>query len=653
MSLIPDYETRVYAGVLGKIIGVYLGRPIEGWPHERIEAQFGEVRGYLHERLNQPLVVSDDDITGTFTFFRALRDYGYSPDVSSAQIGETWLNYIIENRTILWWGGMGMSTEHTAYLRLKAGIPAPASGSADLNGRTVAEQIGAQIFIEGWGLIFPGDPARAVDWAGRAARVSHDGEAVYGAQMIAAMVALAFVEASIEAVLDRAQGFIPRESLISKIVEDVRSWKEAALDWRGAFREIQAKYGYDKFGGACHVVPNHALVILALRFGEGSFAESQMIVNTCGWDTDCNAANVGSILGVLNGLSAFEGEVDWRGPVADRLYLPTADGGRCISDALREAYEVANAGRMLAGLDPVHPKEGARFHFSQPGSVQGFPGRNEDGRLRIDGPGRALTPTFTPPAARGMGGYQIVASPTLTSGQTLRARVSAPGARLCIGVYDAEDQIRYVESPESPTNDLAWEVPDTGGYPIAEVGVSRAQEGTWYLDWLTWTGAPRATYRQVTGSTWREAWVNGVTEFNSWLPGFAIIQNEGTGLLMTGTREWGDVEVSATVTVQLASRAGVAVRVQGMRRYYALVLDRDGYLRLVRAREGDTVLAETAFAWKFDVAYAMRLSVAGNRLVGRVGDVEIEAVDDGLPSGGIGLVLTEGRLSTPEISVRG
>ena len=31
-SLPADYEERVYAGVLGKIIGVYLGRPFEGWP---------------------------------------------------------------------------------------------------------------------------------------------------------------------------------------------------------------------------------------------------------------------------------------------------------------------------------------------------------------------------------------------------------------------------------------------------------------------------------------------------------------------------------------------------------------------------------------------------------------------------------------------
>ncbi len=45
-----EYAERVYAGVLGKIIGVYLGRPFEGWSNERIERELGEVHYYVHEK---------------------------------------------------------------------------------------------------------------------------------------------------------------------------------------------------------------------------------------------------------------------------------------------------------------------------------------------------------------------------------------------------------------------------------------------------------------------------------------------------------------------------------------------------------------------------------------------------------------------------
>ena len=102
MNIPPDYLERVYAGILGKIIGVYLGRPFEGWTYQRIMSELGPITYYVHERLGKPLVVTDDDISGTFTFVRALRDFGNSAGITAAQIGETWLNYIIENRTILW-----------------------------------------------------------------------------------------------------------------------------------------------------------------------------------------------------------------------------------------------------------------------------------------------------------------------------------------------------------------------------------------------------------------------------------------------------------------------------------------------------------------------------------------------------------------------
>src|SRR5918992_5525133 len=197
MPIPSDYTERVYAGVLGKIIGVYLGRPFEGWEHDRIISELGEIYYYVNDRRDLPLknntlVVTDDDISGTFTFLRALPDYGNSLNLTPSQIGQTWLNYIIERRTILWWGGLGNSTEHTAYLRLKDGISAPESGSIALNSKVVAEQIGSQIFIDGWAVVVPGDPELAAVLAGRAASVSHDGEAIYGAQVVAAMEALAF-----------------------------------------------------------------------------------------------------------------------------------------------------------------------------------------------------------------------------------------------------------------------------------------------------------------------------------------------------------------------------------------------------------------------------------------------------------------------------
>ncbi len=262
-QLETSYDSQVYAGVLGKIIGVFLGCPFEGWEKERIEEKWGVVDHYVHEDVGRPLVVPDDDIAGTLTFVRALEDSGLYADTPEEFFGKTWLNYLIENKTILWWGGMGLSTENTAYLRLKAGVPSPQSGSIELNGKTVAEQIGAQIFIDGFGLVCPGRPDLAARLAKKAARVSHDGEAVHAAMVVAAMEAAAFEEKDMERLLDLGVSFIPQDSLIARLHRDVRSWCKEDGDWRKTYQRIRQTYGYDTYGGNCHVVSNHALMVMA------------------------------------------------------------------------------------------------------------------------------------------------------------------------------------------------------------------------------------------------------------------------------------------------------------------------------------------------------------------------------------------------------
>lgn len=680
-----DYLERVYAGVLGKIIGVYLGRPFEGWLHEDIIEKLGEIDHYVHEQFGMPLVVTDDDIAGTFTFLRALEDNGYDPNLTPAQIGQAWLNYLIEERTVLWWGGMGVSTEHTAYLRLKSGIDAPASGSCEMNGKTISEQIGAQIFIDGWPMLFPGDPERAADWARRAASVSHDGEAIYGAQVIAAMEAQAFVESDMDTLIDTALAFIPDDSIIARVIADVRRWHSEHDDWYTTRALIGEHYGYDKFHGACHMVPNHALIIMALLYGEGDLRRSLMIVNTAGWDTDCNSGNVGCILGIRNGLDTFTLAPDYRLPVADKMYLSTAEGGRGITDAVTESVRIVNAARMLAGESPIAPKNGARFHFSLPGSVQGFTVDDPttaqldsvDNRLELrlsaDGSATITTPTFAPEETRPFQarGYRLFASPTIYPGQRLSGNIRAGKtnsgkitAQLILRAYDTEDILVTHMGPEitvSPDQaaTMDWEVPTPGYCPIQAVGlqIKGAENDLLALDFLTWDGAPTMTLDRGrgNGTMWRQAWVDGVDNWESrWSEDFHLTQNHGTGLIAQGTEDWKDYAVSATARIPLAASAGVAVRIGGMQRYYALVLHEDGKAQLIK-RLGDVqVLAETAFDWEIDREYTFDLRVNGTNLRGSIdGAVVLETTDGDapLPGGSAGFVVEYGTIVSGPMTV--
>jgi ADP-ribosylglycohydrolase len=373
------YEEQVYAGLLGKIVGVYMGRPFEGWSKKALQDRWGIIDRYVHEDCNVPLVVSDDDISGTLTFVRALEDSGLYENTPGDFFGKTWLNYLVEDQTILWWGGLGLSTEHTAFLRLKAGIPSPRSGSAELNGKAVSEQIGAQIFIDAFGMVLPGQPERAARLARRAASVAHDGEAVHAAALVAAMVSAAFVEKDMDTLLDIGLAQIPANSIIAAIHRDVRAWAKEDRDWEKTWERINECYGYHRYGGNCHVVPNHAVMVMAWVYAPDDFHMAQALVNTAGWDTDCNAANVGALMGVKMGLQGINARYDFQSPFGDRVLLPTADGSRASTDVLLEAMHVARMGRVLMGWPELPPpKEGAWHHFSQPGAQHGWLATNGD-----------------------------------------------------------------------------------------------------------------------------------------------------------------------------------------------------------------------------------------------------------------------------------
>ena len=672
VQITSDYAERVYAGVLGKVIGVYLGRPFEGWSYEMIQKRLGDIEYYVHDKLDVPLIVTDDDIAGTFTFIRALEDHGTNPDIRAKDIGDSWLNYLIKNRSVLWWGGLGQSTEHTAYLRLANGIEAPMSGSMAMNGQVVAEQIGAQIFIDGWAMVAPGDPDQAVKFAEAAARVSHDGEAVYGAKVLAAMEAMAFVENDIQKLIDIGLSYIPKDSVIARMIADLRSWHASDKDWRATRELLAANYGYDKYGGNCHMVPNHGLIIHSLLHGDGDFSETLKIVNTCGWDTDCNSGNVGCLMGILVGVDGIDASIDkgidWRGPVADRLYCPTSDGDRCISDCAREATQIINMGHTLGGAARFAPKQGAQFHFSFKGSVQGFQVQsgtaqlsNPDGdALHISGKAGARigTPVFAPSVEVAdyfeKAHYKLMASPRIFPGQQVYAGVSSPDANLYIAYYGDGDETCYVDvdSPDDALNP-SLHVPTVPG-PIFEVGLRLNKDVSLQLDHVGWQGNPEVTFERPKhkGLMWKRAWVDAVDQLVGWSEMFRLVQNEGLGMISQGTREWTNYVVSADVTPHLVSRAGVAARVQGLTRFYALMVTLDQKVQLVKSVHAESVLAEAEFNWSLGDTLNMSLHVNGDTLIGEInGAVVLTATDTALDNGAIGLVVADGRTATNTVTV--
>ena len=169
--------------------------------------------------------------------------------------------------------------------------------------------------------------------------------------------------------------------------------------------------------------------------------------------------------------------------------------------------------------------------------------------------------------------------------------------------------------------ELAWTIPDLHGAPIIDIGLALSAtaraDGSLYLDALGWDGTPHVTFSRPPGegTMWRRAWIDAIDQFDPmWPEAFRIVQNRGPGLLIQGSREWTNYRVRAAITPHLAQAAGVAARVQGLCRYYALTLQQGGTVRLVKLRDGETILAELPFPWELGQSYQFQLEVAGNEL---------------------------------------
>ena len=682
-----------YAGVLGKLIGVYLGRPVEGWPYDAIRQRFGEVDRYVHEPLGLPLVVADDDLSGSFGFFRALEERGYARRVTAADFGDTWLNTIIEDKTILWWGGFGRSTEHTAYLRLQAGYRAPQSGSCALNGAMLSTQIGAQIFTDPLALMSPGDPEQAAALIRTAASVSHDGVALDCAAYLGALQALAFIHRPVDALLEAAQPFAAGDRL-RRLLDDVRGVCSRERDWRRVRDWLDPRYGYGVFPGPCPILTNHAMVLAALLLGGDDFRRALTIAASAGWDTDCNAGSVGCLNGVRLGLAAIP--ADLREPVADRLLVVTAEGGRCISDAVRETRRILHAGAACAGA-PL-PAALPRFAFELPGARQGFapcphqlPDTPPAAPVRVAGsadPGlllryrdltparaaRVSTPVFLD-FAETADNFATHASPTLYATQEVTMRLEAPAAAQVplpaaaayALYYDAADRVRQLRSEpcalRAGSNTLRWRVPANGGMPLFRLGIElRAPAGAadplagdLRLRSVDWDGAPR-DFRQrgmLMSSIWNlrpcwlRAWVSAVRQF---APDFdltyCISHSADNGLVTLGTRAWRDYAVETRLRFSLHRRGGLALRAGGLRRYYAAVFSGGDRIAIV-ARENREVrtLAHASFPYVTERLYAVRFAAVGDRLALAVdGASLLQARDDRYRSGGAGFVIDQGTM---------
>jgi hypothetical protein len=202
---------------------------------------------------------------------------------------------------------------------LRKGIRPPDSGHYRHNGH--ADDIDWQIEADFVGLMTPGLPGAASDIAFRTGHIMNYGDGVLGGVFVATLISRAFTADSVEAIVRAGIDAVPVGTTYRQVLDQVwMDWK-AGRDYTTTLARLYERWGTadrcTEWAGDSDPLNidaklNGAFILLGLLYGDGDMAASMRYAMAAGQDSDCNPANVGSVLGAFYGRSGLlRDRVDW------------------------------------------------------------------------------------------------------------------------------------------------------------------------------------------------------------------------------------------------------------------------------------------------------------------------------------------------------
>lgn len=343
-------EGKVYGAWMGRICGCMLGRTVEGIKTNELIPFLTETGNYPMKRYIYRSDINDE-ICKKYEYPFSQRYYA---DTLDYMICDDDLNYVVLGQRLidkytrdfssrdvswLWLDSQGKcmycTAERVAYHNFVNGFLPPESA---IYKNPFREWIGAQIRGDYFGYINPGDPEAAAEMAFRDARISHVKNGIYGEMFVAAALAAAAVTDNIEEIILSGLSQIPYTSRFYEAVMRVLENYKKGMPEAEAYKLIHDEYDENTEHGWCHTIPNAMIVVASLLYGGCDYGRSICLAVQTGFDTDCNGATVGSVLGMANGLDSIP--LYWRERFNDRLETSIFEVGTVrVSECVRRTLE--------------------------------------------------------------------------------------------------------------------------------------------------------------------------------------------------------------------------------------------------------------------------------------------------------------------------
>lgn len=323
-------ENKIHGAWMGRVCGCLLGKTIEGIRTDELIPFLKETGNYpmhryiLHSDLDKVNLNKykfgfhsrcyadtangmpvDDDTNYTVLYQEVIEKYGR--DFTPFDVSRAWLAYQPKDAYC--------TAERVAFCNFVKGYEPPESA---IYKNPYREWIGAQIRADYFGYINPGNPALAAEMAWRDASISHTKNGIYGEMFVAAMLAVAAETNNIKDIILGGLAEIPHTSRLYKEIISVLDGFEDGISQSECFKAIHKKFDEHIAHDWCHTISNAMIVAASLLYGQGDYGKSICIAVEAGFDTDCNGATVGSVLGMANGIDSIPDY--WTKPINDILH---------------------------------------------------------------------------------------------------------------------------------------------------------------------------------------------------------------------------------------------------------------------------------------------------------------------------------------------
>jgi ADP-ribosylglycohydrolase len=118
---------------------------------------------------------------------------------------------------------------------------------------------------------------------------------------VSAMLACAAVTDNVRDVILGGLAEIPATSRLYESVMHLLKRYDEGISKEEAFSNIHQVWDDYDAHDWCHTISNALIVVASLLYGEGDYGRSICMAVETGFDTDCNGATVGSVLGMMLG----------------------------------------------------------------------------------------------------------------------------------------------------------------------------------------------------------------------------------------------------------------------------------------------------------------------------------------------------------------